>query len=624
MSTAVSSSAAELHQQIMDIVTEVETTCAMPVERPGKRKHSEVDVADPDLSVDHVVPSAAKRAHACSGSTTTTSNGANGIAIVCTDNTCVTHANTAGSSTNNHNGNGTSSSNSNTTSHTTDTNTLVAMDTASLSSRVSSDAHHLPLSLANQDSAEHTCESTLRMRPIQQGIRRQRRPSSLRSRDGIGALMPAPAGGPLTPLTLYPSTTVTEAVTERESTTGTSAASLESEEAPWLDVDRNVRKMDETFDASFHAWLRNEANVWVSAGYLQRLAIEYPAERTARALAWLAEGWSVRSAAVLARVVTLRWCLAAGVIDQSTIGAHSGTGTSMLDKLIKPPASSSLYLSGVAASNTTTTTTATATASSSTVQRCCHLCCATTSLTYPSTPISTTSNLTTATCTTPVPASNIMPSSSSPATLSNSNHSNAAIVSDLTRSHQLRGVAKVVCAITRSYAPRDVGRLLTAAYGDLDVPRLQALVELVGVGWPANDFAVLVSSLGDPVPANVRLALLDRVRHTLSIERISSYTGCGNLTTANVMNPMTQSVLHRSLANAMATNNGARIATTAAAAATSNTLRHPVPLHIRTGITLYANPSIPPAPRSAPLFGRMDISTTATGSSNTTGTTTFI
>ncbi|KAI8052990.1 hypothetical protein BDF22DRAFT_598596, partial [Syncephalis plumigaleata] len=80
-----------------------------------------------------------------------------------------------------------------------------------------------------------------------------------------------------------------------------------NEEAPWLDVDRNVRKMDETFDASFHAWLRNEANVWVSAGYLQRLAIEYPAERTARALAWLAEGWSVRSAAVLARVVTLRW-----------------------------------------------------------------------------------------------------------------------------------------------------------------------------------------------------------------------------------------------------------------------------------------------------------------------------
>ncbi|RKP09586.1 hypothetical protein THASP1DRAFT_14060, partial [Thamnocephalis sphaerospora] len=81
----------------------------------------------------------------------------------------------------------------------------------------------------------------------------------------------------------------------------------EAAEDRWHDVDRNVRRMDEQFDASFHAWLRNEANVWVSAGYLQRLAAEYPAERTARALAWLADGWSVHSTAALARVVTLRW-----------------------------------------------------------------------------------------------------------------------------------------------------------------------------------------------------------------------------------------------------------------------------------------------------------------------------
>ncbi|KAF9418616.1 hypothetical protein BGZ76_004364, partial [Entomortierella beljakovae] len=52
----------------------------------------------------------------------------------------------------------------------------------------------------------------------------------------------------------------------------------------WRDIQANVRKMDDLYDATFYTWLRSEDNVLVTASYLQRLAGEYDLERIEHAL----------------------------------------------------------------------------------------------------------------------------------------------------------------------------------------------------------------------------------------------------------------------------------------------------------------------------------------------------
>ncbi|KAF9176015.1 hypothetical protein BGX20_000020 [Mortierella sp. AD010] len=80
----------------------------------------------------------------------------------------------------------------------------------------------------------------------------------------------------------------------------------------WKDIQSNVRKMDDLYDATFYTWLKSEDNVLVTASYLQRLASEYDLERIEHALCWLVNGWQLESIAILVKQVTFDWVVTKG------------------------------------------------------------------------------------------------------------------------------------------------------------------------------------------------------------------------------------------------------------------------------------------------------------------------
>ncbi|KAG0019150.1 hypothetical protein BGZ81_009902 [Podila clonocystis] len=96
-------------------------------------------------------------------------------------------------------------------------------------------------------------------------------------------------------------------------------ATTEIKEDPelWRDIQANVRKMDDLYDATFYTWLRSEDNVLVTASYLQRLTSEYSLDRIEHALCWLVNGWRLESIAILIKQVTFDWITTKG--DQGEI-----------------------------------------------------------------------------------------------------------------------------------------------------------------------------------------------------------------------------------------------------------------------------------------------------------------
>ncbi|KAF9334103.1 hypothetical protein BG006_002723 [Podila minutissima] len=96
-------------------------------------------------------------------------------------------------------------------------------------------------------------------------------------------------------------------------------ATTEIKEDPelWRDIQANVRKMDDLYDATFYTWLRSEDNVLVTASYLQRLTGEYSLDRIEHALCWLVNGWRLESIAILIKQVTFDWVTTKG--DQGEI-----------------------------------------------------------------------------------------------------------------------------------------------------------------------------------------------------------------------------------------------------------------------------------------------------------------
>ncbi|EIE88369.1 hypothetical protein RO3G_13080 [Rhizopus delemar RA 99-880] len=75
----------------------------------------------------------------------------------------------------------------------------------------------------------------------------------------------------------------------------------------WKDVYRNIKCMDQLYDASFYSWLKSEENVLVTAMYLHRIANEYPLVRIINALKWLISDWRLESISTLVRYVTVDW-----------------------------------------------------------------------------------------------------------------------------------------------------------------------------------------------------------------------------------------------------------------------------------------------------------------------------
>ncbi|KAI8071925.1 hypothetical protein BDF21DRAFT_465323 [Thamnidium elegans] len=96
----------------------------------------------------------------------------------------------------------------------------------------------------------------------------------------------------------------------------------DSTEDNWKDVYRNIKCMDQLYDASFYSWLKSEENVLVTAMYLHRIANEYPLVRIINALKWLISDWRLESISTLVRHVTVDWCDEAGDLRRAHLLRH--------------------------------------------------------------------------------------------------------------------------------------------------------------------------------------------------------------------------------------------------------------------------------------------------------------
>ncbi|KAI8369588.1 uncharacterized protein BYT42DRAFT_617593 [Radiomyces spectabilis] len=98
--------------------------------------------------------------------------------------------------------------------------------------------------------------------------------------------------------------------------------SNDDEDNEWQNVYRNIKRMDQLYDATFYSWLKSEDNVLVTAMYLHRIANEYPLERIINALKWLINDWRWESTSILVRHVTVDWCDEAGDYRRAELLRH--------------------------------------------------------------------------------------------------------------------------------------------------------------------------------------------------------------------------------------------------------------------------------------------------------------
>lgn len=106
--------------------------------------------------------------------------------------------------------------------------------------------------------------------------------------------------------------------TETSAFTDTTASDTDTQTPPstdaWKDVSANIKNMDSSYDATFHAWLKSEDNVLVTSLYLHRIANDYPLERIVNALKWLSADWRWESTSILVRHVTADWVDEEGIV----------------------------------------------------------------------------------------------------------------------------------------------------------------------------------------------------------------------------------------------------------------------------------------------------------------------
>ncbi|KAL1930477.1 hypothetical protein VTP01DRAFT_10639, partial [Rhizomucor pusillus] len=98
--------------------------------------------------------------------------------------------------------------------------------------------------------------------------------------------------------------------------------SVQQETGDWRDVHRNIKRMDQLYDATFYSWLKSEDNVLVTAMYLHRIANEYSLDRVANALKWLVADWRWESTSILVRHVTVDWLDHTGDLKRAYLLRH--------------------------------------------------------------------------------------------------------------------------------------------------------------------------------------------------------------------------------------------------------------------------------------------------------------
>ena len=65
----------------------------------------------------------------------------------------------------------------------------------------------------------------------------------------------------------------------------------------WVDVERNLRVMDQQNEANFTDWIRNEQNLTLSLPHLKRVMFDYEIDRIINGLRWLIYEWKLASIA---------------------------------------------------------------------------------------------------------------------------------------------------------------------------------------------------------------------------------------------------------------------------------------------------------------------------------------
>lgn len=65
----------------------------------------------------------------------------------------------------------------------------------------------------------------------------------------------------------------------------------------WVDVEKNLRLMDQHNEANFTDWIRNEHNLTLSLPHIKRVMFDYGVERITNGLKWLILEWRLASIA---------------------------------------------------------------------------------------------------------------------------------------------------------------------------------------------------------------------------------------------------------------------------------------------------------------------------------------
>jgi hypothetical protein len=88
------------------------------------------------------------------------------------------------------------------------------------------------------------------------------------------------------------------------STLGKRSANLHAPSSPisdpfgfWVDVEKNLRLMDQTNEASFTDWIKNEKYLTLSLPHIKRVMFDYGVDRIINGLRWLIYEWRLASIA---------------------------------------------------------------------------------------------------------------------------------------------------------------------------------------------------------------------------------------------------------------------------------------------------------------------------------------
>lgn len=65
----------------------------------------------------------------------------------------------------------------------------------------------------------------------------------------------------------------------------------------WVDVERNLRQMDQNNEANFTDWIKNERNLTLSLPHIKRVMFDYGVDRIINGLRWLIYEWRLASIA---------------------------------------------------------------------------------------------------------------------------------------------------------------------------------------------------------------------------------------------------------------------------------------------------------------------------------------